>query len=105
MAFTRFKYDEGRTKKELQQSTDSGRWVLNVPGNGDTPCYMEDPHIIPQKWGANLRTNTKVTLMIWLLAKCAAVKRRCPELISVPSEINSPSLSPKASRYQGQIGS
>jgi hypothetical protein len=58
MAFTRFKYDEGRTKKELQQSTDSGRWVLNVPGNGDTPCYMEDPHIIPQKWGANLRTNT-----------------------------------------------
>jgi hypothetical protein len=58
MAFTRFKYDECRTKKELQQSTDSGRWILNVPGNGANPCYMEDPQIIIQKWGGNLRTNT-----------------------------------------------
>ena len=58
MAFTRFKYDDCRTKKYLQQATDPGRWILNVPGNGDKPCYMEDPQIIPQKWGANLRTNT-----------------------------------------------
>jgi len=58
MANTRFKYDECRTKKELQQSTDVGRWILNVPGNGSNPCYMEDPQIIIQKWGGNLRTNT-----------------------------------------------
>jgi len=58
MAFTRFKYDDCRTKKSLQQATDPGRWIMNVPGNGDTPCFMEDPHIIPQKWGGNLRTNT-----------------------------------------------
>ena len=58
MAFTRFKYDECRTKKSLQQSTDTGKWILNVPGNGSSPCYMEDPYIIPQKWGGNLRTNT-----------------------------------------------
>ena len=58
MAFTRFKYDDCRTKKSLQQATDPGRWVLNVPGNGANPCYMEDPQIIIQKWGANLRTNT-----------------------------------------------
>ena len=58
MAFTRFKYDDSRTKKSLQQSTDPGRWILNVPGNGANPCYMEDPQIIIQKWGANLRTNT-----------------------------------------------
>jgi len=58
MAFTRFKYDDARTKKSLQQSTDPGRWILNVPGNGSNPCYMEDPQIIIQKWGANLRTNT-----------------------------------------------
>jgi hypothetical protein len=57
MAFTRFKYDECRTKKELQQSTDPGRWIMNVPGNGSDPCYIEDPQIIIQKWGANLRTN------------------------------------------------
>jgi hypothetical protein len=58
MAFTRFKYDNCRTKKELQQATDPGRWILNVPGNGSNPCYIEDPQIIIQKWGANLRTNT-----------------------------------------------
>jgi hypothetical protein len=58
MAFTRFKYDESRTKKSLQQSTDPGRWILNVPGNGSQPYYIEDPQIIIQKWGANLRTNT-----------------------------------------------
>ena len=58
MAFTRFKYDDCRTKKELQQSTDQGRWILNVPGNGSNPCYIEDPQIIIQKWGGNLRTNT-----------------------------------------------
>jgi hypothetical protein len=28
-----------------------------VPGNGEKPCYIEDPQIIVQKWGANLRTN------------------------------------------------
>jgi len=58
MAFTRFNYDESRTKKQLQQSTDPGRWVMDVPGNGDSPYFMEDPHIIIQKWGGNLRTNT-----------------------------------------------
>lgn len=58
MASTRFKYDDARTKKSLQQSTDPGRWILNVPGNGSDLCYMEDPQIILQKWGANLRTNT-----------------------------------------------
>ena len=31
---------------------------MNVPGNGANPCYIEDPQIILQKWGANLRTNT-----------------------------------------------
>ena len=58
MACTRIYYDECRTIKEQQQATDPGRWILNVPGNGNKPCYMEDPHIRIQKWGANLRTNT-----------------------------------------------
>lgn len=58
MANTRFKYDDARTIKSLQQSTDPGKWILNVPGNGANPCYMEDPQIIIQKWGGNLRTNT-----------------------------------------------
>ena len=58
MSNTRFNNDPIRIQKSLQQSTDPGRYILNVPGNGDMPCYMEDPHIIIQKWGANLRTNT-----------------------------------------------
>lgn len=56
MACTRFNYDDCRTKKKLQQSTDPGRWMLNVPGNGKM-MYIEDPQIIPQKWGANLMTD------------------------------------------------
>ena len=58
MANTRFNYDECRTIKKLQQSTDSGRWIMNVPGNGSQPFYIEDPYIRIQKWGGNLQTNT-----------------------------------------------
>lgn len=56
--FTRFHDDPDRIIKRLQQQTDPGRWVLDVPGNGgDRPCFALDPQIIPQKWGANLWTN------------------------------------------------
>ena len=58
MAFTRFHDDPARVAKQLQQQTDQGRWVLDVPGNGDKPCYMLDPQIIPQKWGGNLWTKS-----------------------------------------------
>ena len=54
MAFTRFNYDNLRTEKLLQESTDPGRYMLNVPGNGNKPCFFEDPHIRLQKWGANV---------------------------------------------------
>jgi hypothetical protein len=57
MAFTRFHDDPCRIKKQLQESTDIGRWILNVPGQGSKPDYMNDPHIRLQKWGGNLRTN------------------------------------------------
>jgi len=58
MAFTRFHDDPCRITKQLQQSTDPGRWILDVPGNGIKPCFMLDPQIISQKWGANLWTNS-----------------------------------------------
>jgi hypothetical protein len=76
MACTRFFYDDCRTKKQLQQATDPGRWVLNVPGNGSNPCYIEDPQIIIQKWGANLRTNT-INLESELLGVNRAANRDC----------------------------
>ena len=58
MSFTRFHDDPGRIKKYLQESTDQGRYMLDVPGNGPNPCFMEDPFIRLQKWGANLHSNT-----------------------------------------------
>ena len=58
MAFTRFHDDPCRVQKQLQQSTDPGRWVLNVPGNGDTPSYIANPQIRIQTWGGNLMTNS-----------------------------------------------
>jgi hypothetical protein len=57
MAFTRINDDEARIAIQLQQQTDQERWYLDVPGNGDKPCFILDPQIIPQKWGANLWTH------------------------------------------------
>jgi hypothetical protein len=57
MSFTRFHDDPCRIKKALQESTDQGRYMLDVPGNGTNPCYMADPYMRMQKWGANLQTN------------------------------------------------
>jgi hypothetical protein len=58
MAFTRFHDDSCRIIKANQQSTGPGRWALDVPGNGDKPCFFLDPQIIPQKWGGNLWSNS-----------------------------------------------
>ena len=58
MAFTRFKDDPARISKQLQQQTDVGRWYIDVPGPGNNLPFMEDPHILAQKWGGNIHTNT-----------------------------------------------
>ena len=58
MSFTRFHDDPCRIKKKLQESTDQGKYMLNKPGYGDKPVFMEDPYIRLESWGANLRTNT-----------------------------------------------
>lgn len=58
MAFTRFKYDSAREEKYLQQSTDVGRYHLNVPGPADETKYISSPFIRLQGFGANNRTNT-----------------------------------------------
>lgn len=58
MSFTRFHDDPCRIKKQLQESTGPGRYILNQPGNGDKPDYMEDPFLRLQGWGGNLQTNT-----------------------------------------------
>jgi hypothetical protein len=58
MACTRFNYDPCRTNKKIQEATDTCRWILNKPGNGPSPDFIEDPYIRIQQWGANLRTHT-----------------------------------------------
>lgn len=58
MAFTRFKDDPARVNKYLEESTSVGKYHLNTPGNGLINPYIDDAHIILQKWGANLQTNS-----------------------------------------------
>jgi hypothetical protein len=55
MSFTRFDYDNCRVEKKLQEMTGTGRYMLNTPGPGCNTCYIEDPQMRLQKWGANLR--------------------------------------------------
>ena len=58
MAFTRFHDDPHRIKKQIDESSFAGRYMLNTPGQGMDLPFMEDPQIRLQKWGANLQTNT-----------------------------------------------
>ena len=59
MAFTRFHDDYARVNKQLQESTDPGRWIINTPGCGvDGHKYISDPFCRLQHWGANIMTNT-----------------------------------------------
>jgi hypothetical protein len=58
MAFTRFKDDPARVNKYLQETTSIGKYHLNTPGNGLNNPYIDDTHIILQKWGANLQSNS-----------------------------------------------
>jgi len=76
MAFTRFHDDPARQMKANQQSTGPGRWTLDVPGNGDKPCFALDPQIIPQKWGANLWSNS-IDIQSALLGIDRGLNRDC----------------------------
>ena len=55
MSFTRFHYDVERTKKNLEQSTGTSRYILNTPGPGNKVGFINDPFVRLQKWGGNLR--------------------------------------------------
>ena len=57
MSFASIKSDPLRIKKDLEISTKTGRYQLDVPGPGNVGFY-EDPFIRLQKFGANLMTNT-----------------------------------------------
>jgi len=57
MAFTRFHDDPARIEKSLIESTYTGIYQLNAPGNGKS-VFVQTPHIRIQKGGgSNLQTN------------------------------------------------
>lgn len=58
MSFTRFHDDPYRIKKQLEETTFTGRYMLNTPGQGVDLPFVQDPQLRLQKWGANLRNNT-----------------------------------------------
>lgn len=57
MSFTRFHDDPARIKKQLEESTFTGRYRLDTPGNGLDLPFFEDPQLRLQGWGANFRNN------------------------------------------------
>ena len=40
--------------KKLEEATGPGRYILNQPGNGSRPIFINDPQIRVGGWGANL---------------------------------------------------
>lgn len=54
--FTNIRSDNARIKKNLEISTYTGRYMLDVPGQGLDLPFMEDTQIRMQYWGANLKT-------------------------------------------------
>jgi hypothetical protein len=57
MAFTRFHDDPLRIQKQVDESTFSGRYMLNTPGQGIHMPFQGDAQLRLQRWGANITTN------------------------------------------------
>ena len=79
MTSTRINNDRARTENRLESSTNPGRYMLDVPGNGPTPSYVEDPYVRLQLWGANRMTNvcdveSQLFGITQPLGKCNGVK-------------------------------
>ena len=58
MSFTRFHDDPHRIKKQIDESSFAGRYMLNTPGPGEELPFFEDAQVRLQHWGANLQDNT-----------------------------------------------
>jgi hypothetical protein len=82
--FTRFYDDPCRIEKYNQIATGTGRYMLDVPGNGAKPFYMEDPQIIPQKWAGNLWTHS-TDIQSSLMGLDRTVNRDCLQTTSPES--------------------
>ena len=102
MSFTRFNDDPCRIKKQLQESTGTGRYMLNKPGWGANPCFMDDPHIRMEQWGANLQTNS-INLESDLLGLTRPLTKDCESNNFKKAEVNtSPIQYPKCDPFTEQ---
>jgi hypothetical protein len=102
MSFTRFHDDPCRVKKQLQEMTGPGRYIINKPGWGDTPCYMEDPYMRMQQWGGNLRTNT-TNLESDLMGLTRRLTKDCDENnYKIEAAKSAPITYPTCSSFTGQ---
>ena len=76
MASTRISNDKLRIYKHVQQSTDVGKHIINVPGNGLDVPFIEDPQVRMQLWGAN-RVNDTISVENSLLNIDRPLMRGC----------------------------
>ena len=58
MSQSRFFDDETRIVKRLEMSQNPGEYYLNAPGPGSSAPMEEDVHMLMQRWGANMFSNT-----------------------------------------------
>lgn len=96
MSLTSIKSSPVRIEKDLQISTYTGRYHLNVPGPGSNVNYESDPFIRLQKWGGNYHTNT-VNLESDLMGLTRSLNRDCNNYldntvksIQIPTGVNNP---------------
>tara|TARA_R110002020_G_scaffold420325_1_gene629476 strand:- start:160 stop:735 length:576 start_codon:yes stop_codon:yes gene_type:complete len=92
MSFTRFHDDPCRVKKQLQEATGPGRYMINKPGWGDKPCFMADPYMRMEQWGANLQTNT-INLESDLLGLTRPLTKDCESNNFKTAEVKSSPIS------------
>ena len=55
-AWNRRTYDGGKTTDDIRISTAPGRYMLSEPPQYCNACYVPDPSIRMQKWGASLNS-------------------------------------------------
>lgn len=79
MAFTRFHDDPIRIQKQVDESTFSGRYMLNTPGQGIQMPFQGDVQLRLQGWGANITSNI-IPLESELRGQKRLLNRDNPEL-------------------------
>lgn len=79
MAFTRFHDDPIRIQKQIDESTFSGRYMLNTPGQGINMPYQNETQMRLQRWGANI-TNDILLLESDFFGLTRPLNRDLPEI-------------------------